>query len=43
MERKDLTKEQYKTLSEALSKNTHDVQLLGGKSTDNTKLMIGWE
>lgn len=35
MEGKDLTKEQYKVLSESLTKVTHDVQLLSGGKTEN--------
>lgn len=38
MEAKDLSKEQYKVLSESLAKTTHDVQLLTGKSTENVQV-----
>ena len=35
MERKDLNEEQYRTLADAQSKVTHDVQLLTGGKTEN--------
>src|SRR3990167_7459794 len=35
MEKKDLSEEEYKTLSDSLAKLTHDVQLLTGGATDN--------
>ncbi len=35
MEAKNLKKEQYKVLTDALAKVTHDVQLLTGGSTEN--------
>lgn len=35
MEKKNLDEEQYRTLSEAQTKLTHDVQLLTGGSTEN--------
>ncbi|MES2006866.1 MAG: hypothetical protein V4436_02025 [Patescibacteria group bacterium] len=36
MEKKDLDEEEYRTLSEAQAKVTHDVQLLTGGKTENT-------
>ena len=35
MEKKDLSKEEYKVLVDAMTKMTHDVQLLSGESTEN--------
>ena len=35
MDGKDLTKEQYKVLSDAMSKINHDIQLLSGGVTEN--------
>lgn len=35
MEKKDLTEEQYRTLADAQTKLTHDVQLLTGGKTEN--------
>ena len=38
MAKKDLTEEQYRTLSDAQTKLTHDVQLLSGEKTENVGL-----
>ncbi len=38
MEKKDLNEEQYRTLSDASSKLTHDLQLLTGGKTENIGL-----
>jgi len=35
LEGKDLTKVRFKELNDALNKNTHDIQLLSGGSTEN--------
>ncbi len=41
MEKKNLNKEQYKILTDSLNKINHDIQLLGGKETENIKV-YGW-
>ncbi len=38
MERKDLNEEQYRTLADAQTKITHDIQLLSGGKTENVGL-----
>ena len=38
MAKKDLSEEQYRTLSDAQTKLTHDVQLLSGEKTENVGL-----
>src|SRR3990167_4908512 len=40
MEAKDLSDEDYKVLSDSLTKVTHDVQLLTGGSTDNVAVGV---
>lgn len=40
MEAKDLSVEEYKTLSDSLTKITHDVQILTGGSTENVKTAL---
>lgn len=43
MSRKKLSKEQYRNLVDGLDKLTKNIQLLGGKPTENNKLEITWE
>ena len=43
MEEKDLTKVQYQHLAEVADKFTKNIQLLGGKPTENNKFEISWE
>ncbi len=43
MEEKDLTKVQYQHLAEVADKFTKNIQLLGGKPTENNKLEISWQ
>ncbi len=40
MESKDLSVEEYKTLTDSLAKVTHDVQLLTGGSTENLATQV---
>jgi mevalonate kinase len=42
MEQKDLTKVQYQHLAEVADKFTKNIQLLGGRPTENNKLEIEW-
>lgn len=43
METKDLSEVQYQHLAEVADKFTKNIQLLGGKPTENNKLEISWE
>ena len=40
MEAKDLSEEDYKTLTDSLAKVTHDVQILTGGSTENVQQVL---
>lgn len=40
MDEKDLTQEQYRILSDAMSKANHDIQLLSGKDTERVGFNI---
>jgi hypothetical protein len=42
LDSKDLSKERFKDLSDALAKTTHDIQLLSGGKTSNDKVEISW-
>ncbi len=42
LEKKDLTRVEFRDLSTSLGKLTHDIQLLSGGSTDNV-LVVTWE
>ena len=43
MDKKNLNKEQYKILSDALAKITHDIQLLSGGKTDREEVIMKWK
>lgn len=43
MEQKNLSEVQYQHLAEVADKFTKNIQLLGGKPTENNKLEISWE